>query len=139
MIAAMKKGRERGGFPDWMLEYGKNLLMSCDDNALLFTGSHSDTNAAWYLQFVENYRSDVTVIPIGLLDQSWFLRVLNRKNKWIQNFLYHKDLPSENKHKLSSKSGPVVIPISKKVCRQYGLNKSTHCIRWIDKTVLFQE
>lgn len=61
-------GREKGGYPDWLLEYARNMLRSCDRNAILFTGGDAEANSAWYLQLVENYRTDISVIPIGLLN-----------------------------------------------------------------------
>jgi hypothetical protein len=62
-----------GGIPEWMAEYGENLLRSCGRDAILFTGSLVDTNAAWYVQFVLRKRPDVSVIPLGFLDQPWFV------------------------------------------------------------------
>jgi len=66
-------GREKGGYPDWLLEYARNMLSSCDQNAILFTGGDAEANSAWYLQLVENYRRDISVIPIGLLNFTPFV------------------------------------------------------------------
>ena len=64
----LRVGREKGGYPDWLIEYARNMLRACDSNAILFSGGDAETNPVWYLQFVENYRTDVAVIPLGLLN-----------------------------------------------------------------------
>jgi metallo-beta-lactamase class B len=69
-------GRLAGGFPDWLLESGRNLLRSCAKDALLFVGGDADANPVFYLQYVETFRTDVTVMPIGLLDRPWFITLL---------------------------------------------------------------
>lgn len=71
-----KKGRDAGGYPDWMLEYAKNVLKSCSKNAILFGGGDAELNSIWYLQSCENYRRDVTAIPIGLLSYPPFVNFI---------------------------------------------------------------
>ena len=69
-------GYGKGGFPDWQIEFGRNILKSCEINAIVFLGGDFDYNAVRYLQTIENYRSDVTAIPIGHLDRPWFIKIL---------------------------------------------------------------
>ncbi|MFQ5823026.1 MAG: tetratricopeptide repeat protein [bacterium] len=76
MRVEMQAGREKGGYPDWLIEYGQNMLRSCESNAILFTGGDADANAVWYLQFAENYRRDITAMPVALLNRPWFVLVL---------------------------------------------------------------
>jgi tetratricopeptide (TPR) repeat protein len=71
-------GRREGGYPAWMLEFGRNLLKSCRKDAILFTGGDADTNPVEYLQVVDGYRRDVTVIPFALLERPWFVLLLKR-------------------------------------------------------------
>jgi len=71
-----RMGREEGGYPDWMLEWGRNLLNSCERDAILITGGDADTNPVEFIQVVEGYRTDVTVIPIALLNRPWFVLLL---------------------------------------------------------------
>jgi hypothetical protein len=59
-----------------MVEYGRNLLRSCDRDAILFTYGDAGTNPVQYVQLVDDYRTDVTVIPMALLDRPWFVSVL---------------------------------------------------------------
>ncbi len=63
---------KKGGFPDWVIEFGKNILDLCDKNAILFTAGDFDLNICWYLQLCEFYRTDVSVIPLALLDRPWY-------------------------------------------------------------------
>ena len=56
-------GKKSGGYPDWMLEYGRNLLKSCKKNAILFLSGDLQVNAVFYVQLMEEYRKDVLPIP----------------------------------------------------------------------------
>ncbi len=71
-------GQQAGGYPDWLIEYGRNTLRSCDRDAILFVGGDADTNPIQYLQNVLQYRTDVTVIPVALLDRPWFVSLLKQ-------------------------------------------------------------
>ena len=81
--AALIRADAEGGFPAWIKEYGRHLLESCGKNAILFTGSMTDTLGAWYCQSVQNIRKDVVVLPIGILDRVWFLDAMNRRHGFL--------------------------------------------------------
>lgn len=78
VVEEFRLGRQAGGYPDWMMEYGRNMLRSCARDAILFTGGDADTNPTEYLQAVEGYRTDVTVIPLALLERPWFVALLKK-------------------------------------------------------------
>jgi hypothetical protein len=84
-IEEYKLAKQKGGLPDWLLEYGRNNLKTCERNALLFTGGDADVNPIRYLQLVEKFRLDVTVIPIGLLNRPWFVLLLKDGLKDVFN------------------------------------------------------
>jgi len=67
---------KKGAYPDWLIEFGKNVLMNCDEDAILFTGGNADFDICSYLQLCENYRTDITVIPIGNIDRPWYVKFL---------------------------------------------------------------
>ncbi len=67
---------KKGGFPDWLIEYGKNCLSSCNENAIFFVGGDADFNVCSYLQICKKFRTDVTLIPLGYLDRPWFVNYL---------------------------------------------------------------
>ena len=66
----------KGAYPDWLIEFGKNFLMNCDTNAILFTGGNADFDICSYLQLCKNFRTDITVIPIGNIDRPWYVQFL---------------------------------------------------------------
>jgi tetratricopeptide (TPR) repeat protein len=69
-------GRAAGGYPDWLLEYGRNTLNSCRRNAILIMGGDADTNPVQYLQVVEGFRNDVTALPAALMSRPWFIKLV---------------------------------------------------------------
>jgi len=75
-IAQLRLGRKAGAYPDWLIEYGRNILASCDRDAILFTGGDAEVFPVWYCQFIDNFRTDVTLVPVPLLDRPWFLLLL---------------------------------------------------------------
>jgi hypothetical protein len=58
-------------------DFGKNMLSSCAPNAILFTTADNDTYPIWYLQQVEDYRSDVRQVLATFLPMGWYSNQLN--------------------------------------------------------------
>ncbi len=79
-VARMKKGRENGAFSDALLEYNRNMLNSCEQDAILFTNGDMDTFPVFYLQAVELCRRDVTVINLSLLNTAWYIKKMRNGN-----------------------------------------------------------
>lgn len=78
------KAFKKGAIPEWAIELGKNLLNSCDSNAILFTGGDFSLNICMFAQLHDNYRKDVTIVPLGLLDRpSFILALTNNENSKI--------------------------------------------------------
>lgn len=75
-VLAFKEGKKRGGFIEPILEYNRQLLNSCSKNAILVTYGDNITIPAWYLQEVENYRTDITIVDANLINTSWYSKYL---------------------------------------------------------------
>lgn len=68
-----QKAASVGGFPEWALEYGKLLFSQVAPNGILFTHGDFMQNVCWYLQLCENYRTDVSVIPLVMLNRPFYV------------------------------------------------------------------
>lgn len=73
-----QRAYNKGAYPEWLKEFGKNFLMSCDTNAILFTGGNADFDICSYLQLCENFRTDITLIPLGYIDRPWYVQFLKK-------------------------------------------------------------
>lgn len=67
-------------------------LSSCDPNAILFTIGDNDTFPLWYLQEVENYRTDIKTVNTSLFATDWYIDQMKRQSYEA------KPIPSQMEH-----------------------------------------
>lgn len=60
-------------YPAASISFAKNLLNSCEENALLFSNGDGDTYPLLYVQAKENFRTDVTVLNLSLLNLARYI------------------------------------------------------------------
>lgn len=60
-------------------DYARNLLTSLPENTIFFVAGDANTYPVWYLQYVEGFRTDVTVCNLNLMNTTWYLhQILSR-------------------------------------------------------------
>lgn len=57
----------------------KAYLDSCEKNAIIFTIGDNDTFPLWYMQEIENYRTDVRIVNTSLLMTDWYADQMKAK------------------------------------------------------------
>jgi hypothetical protein len=72
----------------------KAYLDSCQENAIMFTIGDNDTFPLWYMQEVEDYRTDIKLINTSLFAKDWYIDQQKR-----QTYLA-APIPSQLTHKM---------------------------------------
>lgn len=60
-------------------DFGRNMLESCEPNAILISDGDNDTYPMWYCQHVEQIRPDVRLVNSILANSSWLIQPLYRE------------------------------------------------------------
>jgi hypothetical protein len=129
---AFEHGKKEGGFYPAIMEYNKNIMASCEKNAILFTNGDNDTFPMWFLQLIEKYRTDITVINLSLLNISWYIKQLKNSYPFGENnlFITMTDMDIDSIRPLRWEEQMVAIPV-----KHDPLNKEGK-IEWIVKPTI---
>jgi hypothetical protein len=76
--AGLRTARAAGFFPQPVLDFGYNLLVSSDSGGFLFANGDMDLFPVLALQ-ADGLRTDVTVVSIPLLEARWYVRYLKAR------------------------------------------------------------
>ena len=87
MRIILRRAGAEDAIPDWLMEYNRDLLSSCGRDAILFTSGTLDTIAGWYLQQIDRYRCDITIVPAGMLSSPWFVLALAERDSIVMQCL----------------------------------------------------
>ncbi|MCF8331664.1 MAG: hypothetical protein K9H84_04350 [Bacteroidales bacterium] len=68
-------------YDPFLISTAKNYLHSVSANGILFTYGDNDTYPLWYLQKKENFRKDVSVINVSLLNTGWYVAMTKEQIK----------------------------------------------------------
>ncbi len=60
-------------------DIGANYLKSTDQNAVLFTYGDNDSFPVWYVQDVEQVRTDVRVANLSYIQAGWYISMMRQK------------------------------------------------------------
>ncbi|PIE85946.1 MAG: hypothetical protein CSA05_02980 [Bacteroidia bacterium] len=115
---------EKGAYPNWLKEFGRNILSTCEKNAILFAAGNADFDVCTYLQLHENFRKDVTLIPIGNIDRPWYVQFLKRglQEKVKKIDLSLTDSQIMDLHPFKWETTEITIPVSQSYKKRFNLS-----------------
>ena len=60
-------------------DIGANYLVSCAPNSILFTYGDNDSFPVWYVQDVEQVRTDIRVANLSYIQAGWYIEMMRQK------------------------------------------------------------
>lgn len=72
----LSEAQKLNSFPEYILEYARAILSSCETNAILFANQDAAINALMYVQLIENFRKDISVVCVNLLERPFYVKYM---------------------------------------------------------------
>lgn len=81
LIASQEWDDHDRGKKTLALDNARNMLSTCDSNAILITSGDNETYPLWYIQEVEGFRTDVRIFNYNLMGTDWQnIQMFNKVN-----------------------------------------------------------
>jgi hypothetical protein len=81
LIASQEWDDHDRGKKTLAIDNARNMLATCDSNAILITSGDNETYPLWYIQEVEGFRTDVRIFNYNLLGTDWQnIQMFNKVN-----------------------------------------------------------
>ena len=121
-----------GGFPPHAVEHGRNLLKSCDSNAILIVNGDAQFNVLQYVQVIQGFRKDVSLVVLALLERPYYIKLIRDGVPDILNAtpINISDNLIMEMHNYKWKEKDILIPISDKTKTEYNLSDTMKNFRW---------
>jgi len=126
---------EHDGLPDYILEYGRRLLKSCEKDAILIVDGDAQLNSIQYLQSIEGYRKDVSLIAYGLMERPSYVKFLRDGVKDMIRPVpmnWSDDAIMEMRN-YKWQENIISIPLSEEIKKRYTINYSIKNFEWTVK------
>jgi len=100
-------------------DFARNTLVGLPENSIILTNGDNDTFPLWCLQYTENFRKDVSVLNIPILNSEWFVKQILIRDSKFPITLSKEEL--NNLRVIKWQDTTIVIPIPKNA--DFGLPK----------------
>lgn len=121
-----------GGFPLHAIEYGRNILKSCDTNSILFVNGDAEFNVLHYVQAIEGYRKDVSVIGIAFLERPYYIKLIRDgiPDAYKAVPISINDNLIMEMHNYKWRENDIKIPVPEQIRNKYNLNDTVTYFSW---------
>jgi tetratricopeptide (TPR) repeat protein len=124
-----------GGFPLHILEHGRNILKSCDENAILIVQGDMQFNTIQYLQNFEGLRKDVSLLVLALFERPYYIKLIRDGIDQVMKpvSMNFSDNLIMEMHNYKWKTNDIIIPIRDNVKATYNVPDSINHFVWTVK------